>query len=167
MAHVKLGAGAEFDILSGQEYVQHSQKLHDATIKVLGKDAEGQTFTKRTSFTTNASGIGQVNVHVIPQGFLARLHRLAFDFVGSSTTSPLTADVRIYRDVITPSGIVDLWNLLPATFYAGFTDAPLFMEGQTIIGAILSGGPVSTQVDVVAQYTLKETKGGGIAGRNA
>jgi hypothetical protein len=159
MARVKLEAGAEFDILSGEEYKKQSERLLQSVQGLLSaRDGSWEVREGQTG-TTSGSGNAVINVHRVPQGSELRLHRLSVDYEGSNASTPVTCDLRLCRDLVTPSGLIDLYNIVPAVVDYGFHQGPIFREGQIIVISV-TGGPASTQLSVGIQFHLRPTKGG-------
>jgi|ERR1700722_2398200 len=159
MAHVKLGAGAEFDILSSQEHKAHTESLRHELQRFL-REREGTTEVRSGApFLTDASGNtsslsdGGGGVYRVPTDSDAYLLRLSLDYETSNPNAPVSCGVRICADAVTPAALRALTNELPNVYSASKSHAPLFRAGQRIVVGI-QGGPASTSIYPTVQVLL-------------
>jgi len=159
MAHVKLGAGAEFDILSSPEHKAHMESLRQELCNYL-EEKDGTTEVRAASpFLTDASGNtsslpegGGVAYHT-PTGFHAYLLRLSLDYETSNPDAPVSCGIKICADAVTPAALRALTNALPNVYSASRSHAPMFRSGQRIIVGV-QGGPATTSIYPTAQVLL-------------
>jgi len=159
MAHVKLGAGAEFDILSAPEHKADMERLAN-DLRGFFDERDGTTEVRSASpFVTDASGNtsslpdgGGVAYHT-PTGFHAYLLRLSLDYETSNPDAPVSCGIKICADAVTPAALRALTNALPNVYSASRSHAPMFRSGQRIIVGV-QGGPATTSIYPTAQVLL-------------
>ena len=159
MAHVRLGAGAEFDILSSAEHRDHMRDLAKELEEFLA-ERDGTTEVRAgNSFLTDASGNtsalpdGGGTAYRVPTDSDAYLLRLSLDYETSNPAAPVTCGVRICADAVTPAALRALTTDLPNVYSASRSHAPLFRAGQRILVGI-QGGPATTAIYPTVQVLL-------------
>lgn len=127
----RLQAGAEFDTMTPGEAVSlaRAQAAREEALR-------GDQFVNYSTITFTASGtVFQTKVHTVRSGYTDHLQRFTISFYGDSFTSPVTADIRLYR-----SGNVSPSNLITATIQvpniyegaSGSDDAPILFGGTEV-----------------------------------
>src|SRR5580704_12520176 len=133
MAHVKLNAGAEFDILSAEEHKKHLQQMCDTFVDLI-EGQDGTIITRTASpFTLDGSGNTVADGHPVfhvPARYDAVLVRCIVDYPGSNATALKSCDVRIMADSNSPGGLRSITNQLPNVFTDSKSHAPIFRSGQ-------------------------------------
>jgi hypothetical protein len=162
MAHVRLKAGTEFDILSSEEHLAHVQRLRDEISRFfLERDGTIDTHAA-PSFLTDAGGNtvslpgGGGKVYTVRAGFHGYLVRLSIDYEGSNPSAPQNAGVKVCADQVSPGSLRAVTNVIPNVFSESRTHAPVFRPGQSVVVG-LQGGPASTAIYCVTQMLLVPT----------
>jgi hypothetical protein len=159
MGKVQFKAGAEFDILSGDELKRENEKMR-SFFEELTRGQEAETITRAAGpFTTDATGgtstlaRGGSSVYRVPVGYDAFLTRISIDFEGSNASAPTSCDVRICADQVTPAALRLINNQVPSIWDGSKSHAPLFRGGQEVVVALI-GGPASTSIYCTVQVVL-------------
>jgi len=163
MAHVRLGAGAEFDILSSAEHKAHMDRLRAELLGYLD-ERDGTTEIRASgSFLTDSSGNtssmtdGGASIYRVPTDSNAFLLRLSLDYETSNPDAPFACGVRVCADAVTPAALRALTSALPNVYSASRSHAPLFRAGSRIIVGI-QGGPATTSIYATVQVLLVPNK---------
>lgn len=159
MALVHLKAGAELDLLSGEEHRKHLTALQGEIMRALA-ERDGTTEVRSGApFLTDASGNtsslpdGGGGVYRVPTGFDASLLRLSLDYETSNPNAPVSCGVKVCADAVTPAALRALTNELPNVYSASRSHAPVFRGGQRIVVGI-QGGPATTNIYPTVQVLL-------------
>jgi hypothetical protein len=158
MAKVKLTAGAEVDLLSPKEHEAHLGHLEKAMREMAGTvDTQSAVpfSTDATGGTATLSAGGGVVYHV-PAGYHAYMTRLSVDYEGSTAKTPVSCDLRVCADQVTPAALRSIAAMVPNVFSESRSHAPLFRPGQQIVVALQSG-PATTMLYCTVQVLLVST----------
>lgn len=155
MAHFKLAAGADLEMLTDDELGRRLDKLESGLQKYIAAREGKIQRSVALPFTLNASGDGNGLVYSVPTGFHGFLHRITLDYPGSNASTPQSCDVRIMGDDFnTPTSFREIINQLPNVYSCGNRfECPYFGPGETI-HVVIVGGPASVQVYSQVQVEL-------------